>query len=115
MSGHPFVADEVRLTNELTGGQKGDKPARYDLIPVRPLEQLARLYGRGAAKYAPRNWEKGYVWSLSYAACQRHLNAFWGGEDNDTETGCPHLASAIFHCMAMMEWGVTHPDLDDRP
>lgn len=98
-----------------TGGQKGSKLERYDLIPVEPLAHVARVYGAGARKYADRNWEKGYDWSLSYAAMQRHANQFWGGEWADEETGCPHLASVIFHAMALMEYHETHPEFDDRP
>ena len=106
--------EETRVVNQLTGGQKGSKPFRYDLIPVEPLRQVAHVYGKGALKYAERNWEKGYDWSLSYAAMQRHLNSFWAGEDMDPESGLPHLAHAVFHCLAMMEWAKTHPELDNR-
>ena len=105
---------EVRVTSE-TGGQKGSKLARFDLIPVGPLTTLAELYGKGAEKYADRNWERGYDWSLSYAALQRHLTAFWGGQDNDPEHGLPHLASVAWHAFAMMEWANTHPEFDNRP
>lgn len=111
----PEQTGEVRVTNAATGGQKGSKPERYDLIPVKPLAELARVYGHGAKKYAARNWERGYEWSLSYAALQRHVNSFWGGETWDDESGLHHLAHAIFHCMSMIEWDRTHPELDDRP
>jgi hypothetical protein len=113
---HPLaVLGEVRVTNELTGGQKGSKPERYDLVPVGPLAEVARLYAYGASKYADRNWENGYDWHLSYAALQRHANTFWSGADVDEESGCHHLASVVFHAFAMIEWGTTHTELDDRP
>lgn len=105
---------EVRVTSE-TGGQKGTKPARYDLIPAQPLETLARLYGRGAEKYDDHNWRKGYDWSLSFAALQRHAWQFWNGEDNDAETGLPHMASVAFHALALIEFMETHRDFDNRP
>jgi dATP/dGTP diphosphohydrolase len=108
------VPGETRITNALTGGQKGSKDERYDLIPVEPLAALARHYGVGAYKYADHNWRKGYDWSLSYAALQRHAQAFWGGEDLDEETGSPHLAAVAFHAFALLEWAKTHPELDDR-
>lgn len=76
---------EVRTTSS-TGGQKGTKLARFDLIPVGPLRELAEHFGKGAAKYDDNQWRKGYEWSKSYAALQRHLNAFWDGEDYDV---CP--------------------------
>ncbi len=107
--------NEVRSVNEFTGGEKGVKVARYDLIPVEPLFALAKHYGYGAEKYDDRNWEKGYDWSKSYAALQRHANAFWGGEDIDEESGNHHLVGVVFHAFALMEWAYTHPELDDRP
>jgi hypothetical protein len=106
---------EVTITNDVTGGKKGIKPERMDLVPVYPLTELSRVYGFGASKYADRNWEKGYNWSLSYGALMRHLTQFWNGEDVDSETGCHHLASVAFHAFALMQFGVTHPELDDRP
>ena len=105
---------EVRVTST-TGGEKGTKAARYDLVPAGPLRQLAELYGRGAAKYAPRNWERGYDWSLSFAALNRHLWQFWSGEDLDEETDMPHLAAVGFHAFALLQFMEEHRDFDDRP
>lgn len=105
---------ETRITNSKTGGQKGSKQARYDLIPPRPLEFIARVYGKGCEKYAERNFEKGYAWGLSFASCQRHLWAFWQGEELDPESGLPHLAHAAWHCITLMQFCESHRDLDDR-
>lgn len=107
--------NEVRVVNAATGGEKGSKDERFDLIPAGPLAKIARHFGIGARKYADRNWERGYNWSLSYGALQRHLNAFWAGEDLDEETQSPHLAAAAFHVLALLEFAETHPELDDRP
>lgn len=105
---------EERITNTVTGAEKGRKDERYDLIPVGPLAELARLYGAGAKKYPPRNWERGYDWSLSYAALQRHANAWWGGEEMDPETGTSHMAAVAWHAFALMQFAVEHRELDDR-
>lgn len=105
---------EVRVTDPVTGGQKGSKPARFDLIPTRALWLLACLYGRGCQKYADRNWERGYKWSLSYAAMQRHATKYWAGENADPETGVPHLIAVAWHAFALVTFAVTHPELDDR-
>lgn len=106
---------EQITTDPTTGGQKGTKLARYDLIPVGPLDLVAKHYGIGSKKYSERNWEKGYNWSLSYAAMQRHAVAFWSGETLDEETGSPHLAAVVFHALALMEFCNTHPEKDNRP
>jgi len=106
---------EVHITSA-TGGQKGAKPARFELIPTGPLWDVAELYGYGASKYKEaRNWERGYDWSLSYAALQRHANLFWSRENDDPETGLPHLAAVVFHALALMEYRTTHPEFDNRP
>lgn len=76
---------EVRTTSS-SGGQKGVKLARFDLIPVGPLTALAEHFGRGALKYDDNQWRRGYEWSKSYAAVMRHWTKFWGGEDYDV---CP--------------------------
>lgn len=110
-----FATDsaEVRSVSS-TGAEKGTKIERFDLLPTQALAQIARHYGVGAAKYAPNNWRKGYEWSKSYAALQRHLNAFWGGEDYDEETGSPHLAAAGFHVLTLLTYMDEQPGFDDR-
>lgn len=108
------TTSEVRLTDPETGGQKGTKLARYDLIPPDALHQLAEHYGYGATKYEDRNWEKGYRWSLSFAALQRHAWAFWRGEDIDPDSGRAHLAAVMFHAAALLTFAETHPEKDDR-
>lgn len=104
---------EKRMTSA-TGGQKGSKQERYDLIPIEPLRMLATLYGRGAEKYDDDNWRRGYEWKYSYAAAQRHLNQFWGGEDIDEEMGLPHVIAAAWHCLALAQFMIDHPDFDSR-
>ena len=106
---------EKRIVNEETGGAKGQKQARFDLVPVAPLWEVASLYGKGAEKYDARNWQRGYNWSLSYGALLRHISLWWNGQDTDEEMGVHHLACAVFHCFALMEFAQTHPEMDDRP
>ena len=108
-----YVYGETRVTSA-TGASKGTKEARYDLIPIPALDLLARLYGKGAVKYAEHNWRLGYEWSKSYAAAQRHMNAFWSGEDIDPETGIPHTICAAFHMFALTTYLTEHPEFDDR-
>jgi hypothetical protein len=111
----PVGSREVRMVDKDTGGVKGSKPERYDLIPVEPLRQLAEHFGRGAEKYESRNWERGYAWSLTYAALQRHANAYWGGEDIDPESGSHHMVAVAWHALALVEFARTHKEKDDRP
>lgn len=105
---------EIRVTNEKTGGEKGQKLARFDLIPSDSLWALAEHFGKGAQKYESRNWEKGIDFSLYFAAAQRHMWQWWEGEDIDEETGTSHLISAAWHVFALFHNMGTHPECDDR-
>jgi hypothetical protein len=106
--------EEIRVTDESTGGQKGSKLARVDLVPVYAQIEEAKVHGMGAGKYSPYNWRKGYNWGLSYAAMQRHLMAFWNGEDLDPESGLPHLAHARWHTGVLLEFLHYGLGTDDR-
>lgn len=68
------TSDEVRVVST-TGGEKGQKLARFDLIPVRPLELLAEHYGRGARKYTSKETiSTSAAWSkmVQYCSCQNN-------------------------------------------
>lgn len=108
---------EVRVQSA-SGASKGQKAARFDLIPPRVLRLLAEHYGKGAQKYpgiAPvdgegpdiDNWRLGYNFSSSLAALSRHLNAWSSGEDFDEETGSNHLIAVMWHCATLVEYQLT--------
>lgn len=105
---------EVRVVDPKTGGAKGQKLARFDLLPPAALRKVAEHYGRGAAKYEDRNWQRGYAWGLSFGAMQRHAWAFWGGESLDPETKSHHLAAVVFHALALMTFEEQGLGTDDR-
>lgn len=97
-------------------GRKDDTgKLRVDLIPVRPLLDLAQVYTIGAAKYGDRNWEAGIAWSRIYGAMLRHAFRFWSGQDIDEEDGQKTLASVAWCALTLLEYARTHPELDDRP
>jgi hypothetical protein len=100
---------EVRSVSS-TGGEKGVKIGRFDLIPADAEHNLAVLYGAGAKKYDDNNWMRGYEWSKSIAAARRHINLHMRGEDLDAEmtelAGQPvyHLTCAAWHCFAVVHF-----------
>jgi hypothetical protein len=108
------VMAEVRITNAETGGEKGRKDERFGLLPWEQLREVARLYNFGSEKYQSHNWARGYEWSLSFDALLRHATQFWMGESRDQESGCSHMASVVFHALALMYFEQHHPELDDR-
>lgn len=93
--------EEIRTVDPVTGGEKGSKLARFSLVPPEFLWALAEHYGKGAFKYADRNWERGYKWGLSIDALERHLTQWKMGERTDQETGSSHLIAAAWHCIAL--------------
>lgn len=92
--------EEERITS-VTGGQKCQKLARFELIDSEFVWELAEVCGMGAKKYSDDNWRKGYPWRLSYGALQRHLHQFLMGENADDQSGLHHLAHAAWHCMVL--------------
>lgn len=93
------AADTFAPLEQLGVKFDGGKP-RWDLLPPDALDDVAKVLTYGAAKYAPRNWEKGMDWGRLIAAQMRHLAAFQSGEDVDPESGLHHLAHAS--CCALM-------------
>ena len=99
----------------MSEGRKDDsgKP-RWDLLPFDALNDVAMVLAYGAAKYAPRNWEKGMAWGRLLAAALRHLAAWAAGRDVDDESGLPHLSHAA--CCVLMLLALTKRGVgtDDR-
>ncbi len=105
---------EQRIVDPVTGGEKGQKEERFDLFPFDALEEVARVYGKGAQKYSDDNWLRGYAWRLSAGALLRHVSRFMCGEDRDPETGCLHLAHAAWHCLTLITFNLRGLGTDDR-
>lgn len=107
---------------QVRGAQQREEPAlrydagkvRYELIPADALEELAKVYSRGASKYADRNWEKGMSWSRCFGSLMRHSWKFWSGERDDPETGCHHMAMAAWNCFALLTYSLRAVGTDDR-
>lgn len=105
---------EVRVVDPNTGGEKGQKPCQMGALDPRSLVEVGKVAGFGAKKYARYNFAKGYAWSLSYDAIQRHLMAFWDGENFDAESGLPHIAHAGWHCLTLLTFMLRKRGTDDR-
>jgi hypothetical protein len=93
--------DDERILMQSEGVKFDGDKLRYDLLPPELLEETARVLTYGAVKYSARNWEKGMAWHRPFGALMRHMWAWWGGQDNDPETGYSHLAHAAC-CIAFL-------------
>jgi len=87
---------------------------RYDLFEPIAMKELAKVYTKGAEKYAPNNWLKGMPWSTMVGSLERHLQAWKGGEDYDPETGCHHLSHTAWNALALVSYKKLYPQGDDR-
>ena len=107
---------EERITST-TGGQKGRKDEQLHHLPWEALAVIAQVYAFGADKYDAYNFRKGYDWSLSFDALQRHLWEWWSGEEADEESELSHLAHAAFHVLTLLLYskGDEYAQHDDRP
>jgi hypothetical protein len=88
--------------------------APIELLSSVALVEIARVMDFGKQKYSAHNWRNGIAWSRVLGAALRHLLAYLGGEDKDPETGLSHLAHAGCCIMFLLEYEVTHKELDDR-
>ena len=101
------------MSNE---GKKFDNgKLRFDLLPVLPLREIAKVFTIGAEKYDDRNWEQGISWSRVFGALMRHMWAWWRGEKADPETGYSHLWHAACCIMFLIAYEEREIGEDDRP
>ena len=86
------------------------------LVPPSAKHYLALAFKDGAAKYGPYNWrEKKVSASVYVAAAQRHIDAWWDGENLSNDAKVEHLAHAMA-CMAILLDAQSIGMLnDDRP
>lgn len=77
---------------------------RYDLIPVSSTKALAEVFTYGAKKYKPYNYLECKDKSQFTAALMRHIEAWRGGEETDSESGLLHLAHALTNISILIEF-----------
>lgn len=82
--------------------RKDDK-LMWELLPLDDLEDVVKVYTEGAKKYGPNRWqnlENGY--ERYKAAAFRHILEYERGNEFDAETGCRHLAQAVWNLIACL-------------
>lgn len=94
----------------------GKQFRRYDLLPVHAMHRLAMHYGKGAAKYEARNWEKGMPLSEFHNSAEAHRMKLLAGYDDE-----PHLDAWLWNVACFVETaerirlGLLPAELDDMP
>lgn len=86
------------------------------LVPPSAKHFLAQALADGAKKYGPYNWRDASISVSVYkAAAERHLDAFWDGEDNAPDSGIHHVAHAMACCALILDAMTIGRLNDDRP
>ena len=101
-------------TGAVRDGQLGK--GRMDLVPVRAIFEVAKIFEAGARKYAARNWEKGIPLSRYMDSGLRHAMKWLRGDRDE-----PHLAMACWNLLCCLdtqmriEEGLLPSELNDLP
>ena len=86
------------------------------LVPPSAKHFLAEALGDGARKYGPYNWRDSKISiSTCKAAMERHMDAFWDGEDYAADSGVHHVAHAMACCALILDAMSIDMLVDDRP
>ena len=86
------------------------------LVPPSAKHYLAMALADGAKKYGPYNWRDAAISISTYkAALERHMDAFWDGEDLAEDSGIHHVAHAMACCALILDAMSIGKLVDDRP
>jgi len=100
-----FKLDYTTQVRQLHTAQRASKndQEKIDLSLIPYCAQIAEAQALmvGARKYNRYNYTKGHEASQLIAAAQRHLLAWFSGEENDPIDGQPHLGS-VKACCSML-------------
>ena len=108
--GHAERMRQYRHTGEPTATHKASNPkdvigsgkAPLSLVPASLRAGAAMAFMEGALKYGRFNWRlAGVRASIYYDALNRHMDAWFNGEETDPGSGLPHLYKAAA-CIAIL-------------
>jgi len=110
---NPIMADGADKNPKHAAGS-AKQP--FHFMPWGMIAGMGRVMKGGAGKYGEFNWgEAGVVASVYFDAFQRHVLAWWTGEDYDPDDGEHHLDHAAC-CLAIVRDCMALGNLkDDRP
>ena len=90
--------------SEVQGKKLDQNKPRMSLLPKGVLSAVIRVLEFEATKYKVDNWKHvPDAKTRYYDAMHRHIDAWWQGEEKDSETGESHLAHAVC-CALFLMW-----------
>ncbi|WP_019865200.1 dATP/dGTP diphosphohydrolase domain-containing protein [Methylovulum miyakonense] len=92
----------------------GKAPLSFIFSAPHALEGVSRVLEFGANKYARDNWKKGFPYTELVDSLCRHLKDFMNGDDNDADSGLPHVDHILCNALFLSELTRTRSEFDDR-
>lgn len=83
-------------------------------VNVHMVRDIAAVLTFGAEKYAAHNWRTGGSWMKVADSALRHCLALLDGEENDPESGLPHLGHLGCNLVFLNEFAHNDVGNDDR-
>lgn len=114
----------LKATNPKDTNPKDTNPKdaiAIDKLPLHLVSPIIKAYQAiahylGNVKYGAWNYRVAGVRNSIYkSALERHVDAWWEGEDYDPTDGTPHLANAQACLNILIEGQYTPGTVDDRP
>lgn len=95
----------------------GSNKAPLSTVPMPVMFEVGTAMLEGACKYARHNYRvAGVRSSVYFDATQRHLAAWWEGEDIDPDSGMSHITKAIASLVVLRDAQINRMVAnDDRP
>ena len=99
----------LKTPKKAHGDRYNDGKLKWSYVHFASLEPMVRVLMFGAQKYEPFNWQKGLKKDEILESMQRHIAKMFDGEQNDPESGLPHIGHVM--CNAMF-W--SYMDLQEK-
>lgn len=95
---------------------QGVKKPPLHLVPNSAVALMSLAMYDGAGKYDPFNWrDKDVLASIYVAACKRHLDLWWDGQELSSDVGVPNLGAALACIAIIVDAQYSDCLIDDRP
>jgi hypothetical protein len=106
--------DQVKENPKQAAGRA--KAVGKAAVPQQILYEASLGIQEGAWKYGRFNYRDTKIFASDYyEATNRHLDAWWEGEDIDPDSGLRHIAKAIASLLVLGDAVITGQIEDDRP
>ena len=94
----------------------GTRKAPMSTIPGNVMAEIGVAMLEGACKYGRHNYRiAGVRASVYYDGVNRHITAWWEGEDYDPDSGLSHITKAITSLVVLRDAMIQSMWTDDRP